>query len=493
MGKTKIIVFGGGISGLTCSYLLLKKGYDVTIIEKNDDVGGYCSTYLKDNTYIDTCIHYLAGLRKSELTNLYSELGFTDNCKVIKYPFFYKFYYKNQVIEINRDFGKFKKQLESLTYKEDKKELNNFFKYIKSLTNFPIKTKKAIKDMNFFDYLVLIIKKGKSIKTFIKTKKISIYDYANKFKTPIIKEFIQSMIPNNSGLFPFIGILSYFFNSNADTINIPSKQVVENIKSKIINLGGKIIVNEEITKLNINENTLTSICSKDKEYKGDYYVSGLPLTYLYTSLLDKKFHIEKIDKSLFDYKNNNPISAVLCIYKIKDNKERIDNYFIRYVEGGFRCINSINRSIGFKYYDYITNLDKSHTLICIIDQNIDDFNIWKNMSEEEYNKAKNNICEKAKEVLLEVYPNLKDDINIVEVLTPLSLYKRTYNFGGSYMSSLYSNSNTRDSYDFDNTGIKNLCFCSMWMSCLGGMPSAITNGQFAANALIKKIKKDKKN
>ena len=493
MSKTKIIVFGGGISGLTCSYLLLKKGYDVTIIEKNNDVGGYCSTYLKDNTYIDTCIHYLTGLRKSELTKLYSELGFTDNCKVIKYPFFYKFYYKDQVIEINRDFNKFKKQLESLAYKEDKKKLNTFFKYIKSLTSFPIKTKKAQSNMNLFDYLVLLIKKGKSIVTFMKTKKISIYDFASKFKTPIIKEFIQSMIPNNCGLFPFIGILSYFFNSNADTINIPSKQVVENIKSKILNLGGKIIVNEEIKNLNINETTLISVSSNSKEYKADYFVSGLPLTYLYSSLLEKKYHIKEIHNTLFDYKNNNPISAVLCVYKIKSSKEIIDNYFIKYVEGGFKCIYSVNHSIGFKYYDQITNPDNSHTLICIIDQNIDDFNIWKNMSTDEYNKVKKSIAENAKEVLLETYPKLKNDVEIIEVLTPLSLYKRTYNFGGSYMSSLYSNSSTRDLYNFDNSGIKNLAFCSMWMSSLGGMPSAITNGQFAANALIKKIKKDKKN
>ena len=35
-----IIVIGAGISGLTSAYLLSKKGFDVTIIEKNNSVGG---------------------------------------------------------------------------------------------------------------------------------------------------------------------------------------------------------------------------------------------------------------------------------------------------------------------------------------------------------------------------------------------------------------------------------------------------------------------
>ena len=34
--KKKIIVIGAGISGLTTAYLLSKKGFDVTVLEKNN-------------------------------------------------------------------------------------------------------------------------------------------------------------------------------------------------------------------------------------------------------------------------------------------------------------------------------------------------------------------------------------------------------------------------------------------------------------------------
>lgn len=40
VSKEKVAVVGGGPSGLTCAYELRKKGYDVTIFEKNDYLGG---------------------------------------------------------------------------------------------------------------------------------------------------------------------------------------------------------------------------------------------------------------------------------------------------------------------------------------------------------------------------------------------------------------------------------------------------------------------
>ena len=36
----KIIILGAGITGLTTAYLLSKKGFDVTVLEKRDEVGG---------------------------------------------------------------------------------------------------------------------------------------------------------------------------------------------------------------------------------------------------------------------------------------------------------------------------------------------------------------------------------------------------------------------------------------------------------------------
>src|SRR3990170_4784242 len=52
----KVLVIGGGISGLTTAYWLHKGGHDVTVLEKESRAGGSIRT-VKDNGYLIECGH----------------------------------------------------------------------------------------------------------------------------------------------------------------------------------------------------------------------------------------------------------------------------------------------------------------------------------------------------------------------------------------------------------------------------------------------------
>ena len=49
----KIAVIGAGISGLTAAYLLSKKGFDITVLEKNNSVGGSFESVLENGFLFD--------------------------------------------------------------------------------------------------------------------------------------------------------------------------------------------------------------------------------------------------------------------------------------------------------------------------------------------------------------------------------------------------------------------------------------------------------
>lgn len=51
--KESVIIIGAGIGGLASAALLTKKGYDVTIVEKNDTVGGRARVFEKDGFVFD--------------------------------------------------------------------------------------------------------------------------------------------------------------------------------------------------------------------------------------------------------------------------------------------------------------------------------------------------------------------------------------------------------------------------------------------------------
>ncbi|MBD3223436.1 MAG: protoporphyrinogen oxidase [Caldithrix sp.] len=74
---TKIAVIGSGISGLTMAYWLTKKGYDVSVIEQSDHVGGSIVTENQDGFLIDLGPN--STLETSEtLKQLVRDLGIED-------------------------------------------------------------------------------------------------------------------------------------------------------------------------------------------------------------------------------------------------------------------------------------------------------------------------------------------------------------------------------------------------------------------------------
>ncbi len=73
----RIAILGGGITGLTAGYYLAKKGYQVTIFEKEKNFGGLASGFKKDNWYwyLDITYHHIFA-NDDEILNFAKEIGF---------------------------------------------------------------------------------------------------------------------------------------------------------------------------------------------------------------------------------------------------------------------------------------------------------------------------------------------------------------------------------------------------------------------------------
>ncbi len=70
----KIVILGAGISGLTTAYLLNKKGYDITVLEKKDEVGGTMESVFENGYLFDRGPN--SGLETTPLiSQLVEELG----------------------------------------------------------------------------------------------------------------------------------------------------------------------------------------------------------------------------------------------------------------------------------------------------------------------------------------------------------------------------------------------------------------------------------
>jgi len=71
----KVVVIGSGIGGAGCAALLQKKGFDVTLLEKNDFPGGKAASFEKDGFIYDVGVHAVGNGEKGPLGEINKIVG----------------------------------------------------------------------------------------------------------------------------------------------------------------------------------------------------------------------------------------------------------------------------------------------------------------------------------------------------------------------------------------------------------------------------------
>ncbi len=80
MKRKSVAIIGSGISGLTAGYELSKKGYEVTVFEKEKEIGGLLSSFKMEGKNLEKTYHHIFKTDK-EIINLIEELGLGKKLK----------------------------------------------------------------------------------------------------------------------------------------------------------------------------------------------------------------------------------------------------------------------------------------------------------------------------------------------------------------------------------------------------------------------------
>jgi len=83
MNSRKVAIIGAGIGGLTAGYELSKKGYKVTVFEKEKEIGGLLSEFKIGGKKLEKTYHHIFKTDK-EIINLIGELGLKEKLKWYK-------------------------------------------------------------------------------------------------------------------------------------------------------------------------------------------------------------------------------------------------------------------------------------------------------------------------------------------------------------------------------------------------------------------------
>ncbi|MFB0562503.1 MAG: phytoene desaturase family protein [Candidatus Lokiarchaeia archaeon] len=78
MSDYDVVVIGGGIGGTAAGAILASNGLKTLLVEKNEFIGGRCSTYEKEGFKIDVGVHSFGRTSKGPLGNVLNMIGMED-------------------------------------------------------------------------------------------------------------------------------------------------------------------------------------------------------------------------------------------------------------------------------------------------------------------------------------------------------------------------------------------------------------------------------
>jgi phytoene desaturase len=116
------------------------------------------------------------------------------------------------------------------------------------------------------------------------------------------------------------------------------------------------------------------------------------------------------------------------------------------------------------------------------------WDLWKDISEVEYKVEKLQIEKDARLLLEKHYPGISNDVELVDVATPVTDVNYTGVWKGSYEGFMPSSKNLMDNLNPVLPGLKKFYMAGQWLFPGGGLPPAGQSGKWAIQYICKEEK-----
>ena len=491
----KVIIIGGGISGLTAGIYAQQNGFDTEIYEKNAMMGGECTGWDRQGYHIDNCIHWLTGCREDDdLNKIWKNIGvLTEDTELFYEPYFYMLEMDGKQLHFWRDLEKARAEFLALA-PEDKEELNKFFDNVRNAESVRVPCEKSMAEMNMFEFMRFGMTMAAAGRMIMEYGKDSIADLANRFQNPMVREMMSQYLDLSYKAITLITSYAFYTSSNGALPMGGSVGMVDRIVERYKNLGGVIHTGMTAQSVDIQKGKAVSVTFADGTVAGcDYVICAADPSVTFGKLLDRKY-MDKSMRRMYDRSADYQVTSGFNVsFGIKGDADcGIEGSVI------FPCepirIGTQDKSfMGVRMYDYDSELFPADRRViqCNTLQNEKDYDFWQELykDRDRYNAEKQRIADETQARIVAQYPQLEGKLIQLCTYSPMTFTKWCGAYKGAYMSF------------FERAGAKsltaknaikklgNVFICSQWITTNGGLPTAAASGKFAAQALLTCSKK----
>lgn len=494
MADRSVIIIGAGIAGLSAGCYAQMNGYRTQIFEMHDRPGGLCTSWQRKNYTINGCIHLLLGCRPgSDFYRIWEELGAIQGRQIVNYEEFIRFEGTNgRTFILYGNIDQLEEHMMEIA-SEDHKLVREFIKGARMCTRFKMPPiLKARELYGPIDGLELLFKILPHMGLLRKWFKISMRDFAARFKNPLLREAFSSMwFPEVPVLFTLMTI-SLLHKKTAGYPAGGSLEFSRAIERRYLDLGGQFQYSSRVSKIVVENNHAVAIRLEDgSEHRADFVISAADGYSTIFNMLDGKY----ANKKIRGYYQKLPIFPPLIYIALGINRS------FEPIPGSTTGLNfpleetvsiagkELNR-LGIRVHNFDPTLAPSGKTLAkvMIPSN---FAYWKPLGEDinRYQAEKEQISDRVVAVLDKRFPGLSNLVEMLDVATPITYYRYTGNWQGSHQGWLVTPQTWKFRMKKNLPGLDNFYMAGQWVEPGGGVPSAAMSGRNVIQVLCKRDKK----
>ncbi len=493
MADTDVIIVGAGMAGLTCGCLLAQKGLKVMMIEKNQKVGGCCTSFEKEGFSFDLSVQSLGECQKGgRIWHLLEKLNLLDEIHFIPLEPAREYHFPDRKVTQSSRLNTHIENLSSLFPKEGKgiveiyailKKIYEEFSAVPSSFNW-------FEPSSFSSGYPFLSRYGE--KTYGDLLQGFVLDPFLKMLLSIRSSYAL-LPPEEISIAGMAGIEMSYFNYGVSCIEGRVEQLPSKMGEAFKKMGGQILTGLEVEQIVIKGKKAIGVKLKDgQEMTGNVVISNIDAHSTFSDLIGER-HIPSGFRSKL--KGMRPSLSYYILYlgvaggleelSVSNNEVFFENNLQKEYESLSK--NQISEEAPF-YLLAPSKVNSSHaprgkSTLCLSYKTTYHFSTdWNQRVKDKLSQC---LIRKASAFI----PNLEDRIVVKSETTPKTIEQWTHNrWGAAYgwaqiprQSGIYRLTRT--------TPFANLYLTGHWTSPGGGIAGVVASGELTAEAVWSRFEK----
>jgi phytoene dehydrogenase-like protein len=489
MGK-KVIVIGAGIAGLSAGCYAQMNGYDSTIYEMHTLPGGLCTAWERSGYTFDGCLDWFTGSAADGMFyELWQEVGAVQNTRFL-YNEEYCCYVTGgkQTITLYTDPVLLEKELKTAS-PQDGELIEELCYMIRTFKGFKPPVSKAMETMGPFGYMGMMPSMLKNMKAYIqffRYGKVSMEDFADRFKSRTLREMLVSIWGGNIPLSLFAATMAWCSNKTAGFPEGGSLKIAKGIERRYMGLGGRIHYKSRVEGIIVESGKAVGVRFSDvSRADADIVISASDGYTTIYNMLEGKY----VSDTICEWYENMPTFPPYIQISLgvkRDMRGDARTYSIQLDEpltiAGKETRYMIMHNFSF---------DKTQAPVgkaSLAVRFFSDIDYWQELHQDKkrYKTEKDALAKAVIAKLEGQFPGITEQVEVIDVATPMTYIRYTNTWKGATMSWLPTTGNFGKSLPKTLPGLENFYLVGQWIVPGGGVPNALKTARDAVQIICRK-------